>query len=220
MLSSLAWADSLTNISIGGLLSEASLQGNINQCDPVPTANQSSLQQLPFSSDSFDAAIAAHIYSRHQGPTPPSLLSHSSILDAEETCHAFSFQKFSLSGKEIVSSSISGSSRGCSQDACSKSFKFPNFVEVGVKTGNTQDQTQEPKADTRPQTQGADNGENSLGMSDINRTDSLWSLDLSLSSSRQIIKGDSVSLGGLLSNSLDAFQSRSFFLRDEMVPPT
>jgi hypothetical protein len=53
------------------------------------------LQQIPFSCDSFDAAIAAHI-SKHQDkmgyqPTMPS--NASSIWDAEETCDAFSFQK-------------------------------------------------------------------------------------------------------------------------------
>ncbi|XP_010261015.1 PREDICTED: TSL-kinase interacting protein 1-like [Nelumbo nucifera] len=214
--SSLGWADSLTNISMGGLLSEASLQGNVNRCDPMPIGG-SSLQQLPFSSDSFDAAIAAHIYGRSQGSIPSSHVSHSSIFDAEETCHAFPFQKFCSSGKEFVAASRSGA---CSQDASLKPFKFPTLVEEEAQTGSTQDQTEEPKADLLLQRQGADNGENSLGMPDINWSDSLWSPDLSLSSSRQIISGDSINFSSLLSSSLDAFQSRSFFLRDEKVPPT
>lgn len=65
-------------------------------CIVPPAAGSSQcLQQTPFSCDSFDAAIAAHI-SRQQekmGCEAPIASHASSILDAEETCDAFSFQK-------------------------------------------------------------------------------------------------------------------------------
>lgn len=84
------WADSLTNISVGELLTESTQ--NVD-CTGFPTPLASNcLQQIPFSCDSFDAAIAAHIY-KHQNPQQ-GIASHApSIWDAEETCDAFSFQK-------------------------------------------------------------------------------------------------------------------------------
>lgn len=63
----------------------------------LPTTSQYP-QQSPFTCDSFDAAVAAHIYKHqtkstfHPNLAPPS----SSILDAEETCDGFSFQKNSV----------------------------------------------------------------------------------------------------------------------------
>ncbi|KAF8404460.1 hypothetical protein HHK36_009345 [Tetracentron sinense] len=219
-LSSSAWADSLTNISIGGLLSEASLQGKPNRCYPMPIGSDPCLQQIPFSSDSFDAAIATHIYGHPQCPRSSSHGSHTSILDAEETCHAFSFQKFFSSGKEVLASSRSAPG-ACGQDASSRPFKFPSVAEVSTQAELMQDHArQESKADLPPQSQ-VHNDESSLGLADINWSDSLGSLDLGLSSSsRQLISGNSISLGGLLSGSLDAFQSCSFFVRDGKVPPT
>lgn len=64
-------------------------------------------QQTPFSCDSFDAAIAAHI-SKHQDKTSfqSPFVSHApSIWDAEETCDAFSFQKNIVFRQEVLSSS-------------------------------------------------------------------------------------------------------------------
>lgn len=88
------WADSLTNISVGDLLSGVSQDLEDNCIDPPVPENCHGVQQIPFSSDSFDAAIAAHI-SRHQDKMGQSTLaSHmSSIWDAEETRDAFSFKK-------------------------------------------------------------------------------------------------------------------------------
>lgn len=55
----------------------------------------SNFQQIPFSCDSFDAAIAAHIFKHeHKVDLQQGLASHGpSIWDAEETCDAFAFQK-------------------------------------------------------------------------------------------------------------------------------
>jgi hypothetical protein len=62
--------------------------------NPLIAENCRSAHQIPFTSDSFDAAIAAHI-SKHQDKMGQSTLaSHtSSIWDAEETRDAFSFKK-------------------------------------------------------------------------------------------------------------------------------
>lgn len=109
------WDDSFTTLSIGGLLSEASLQGKINYSEQKSNVSKSG----PLISDSLDAFIAKQNNSQPQATKP--LLqhdSHSSILDAEETCHAFSFRKFSFPSKDVASSL--------------NSYKFPNFSEVSL----------------------------------------------------------------------------------------
>ncbi|XP_047316526.1 TSL-kinase interacting protein 1-like isoform X2 [Impatiens glandulifera] len=89
------WADSLTNISVGDLLSEVVFEDVIsNYVDRPQSRNCQNLEeQLSFNCDSFDAAIAAHVQKFHQKQTN---LEHS-IWDAEETCDAFSFRKNSFS---------------------------------------------------------------------------------------------------------------------------
>lgn len=105
------WDDSLTALSIGGLLSEASLQAKIN--------NKSELSAT-FISDSF--GISSQLKSN---PQVAKLDSRSSILDAEETCHAFAFRKFSSSSKNVRVSARA------SQDPSSNSFRFsPHLPEV------------------------------------------------------------------------------------------
>ncbi|CAL1409116.1 unnamed protein product [Linum trigynum] len=87
-------------ISIGGLLSEASLQGKSSKSSEQQTNGSSSL----FFTESFDAFISGQpsssICPRF---VPPA--STSSILNAEDTCHAFTFQTFASgrSSKEEVS---------------------------------------------------------------------------------------------------------------------
>lgn len=127
--SSYPWDDGLTNISIGGLLSEASLQGRFNNCDPKSDVSNAGLPPSQLTSDSFDAFIMAHV-NHSQAPKLPSHGASSSILDAEDTCHAFPFQKFSPSGKDALNLGGSASARTCSQDAVSKSFKHPMTSEV------------------------------------------------------------------------------------------
>jgi len=90
-LSSVDWADSLTNISVGDLLSEASkaakascVYSSLGKSAPFP-------QENPFSCDSFDAAIAAHI-SGHQSSRISTQAAPSSMWNAEETCDEFSFR--------------------------------------------------------------------------------------------------------------------------------
>lgn len=91
------WADSLTNISVGDLLiSGVSMDSNDNRPHQSIVGASHCLQQIAFSCDSFDAAIAAHI-SRHRDKTgcQSALASDasSSIWDAEETCDGFAFRK-------------------------------------------------------------------------------------------------------------------------------
>lgn len=95
VLSAGEWADSLTNISIGELLTESTRNVDVECTNFQAPLASNCLQQIPFSCDSFDAAIAAHIY-KHKNKVDPQqgLASHvPSIWDAEETCDAFSFQK-------------------------------------------------------------------------------------------------------------------------------
>jgi hypothetical protein len=82
---------------VGDLLSGVSQDHNDNCIDALIAENCRSVHQIPFSCDSFDAAIAAHI-SKHQDKMGQSTLaSHmSSIWDAEETRDAFSFKKDSI----------------------------------------------------------------------------------------------------------------------------
>jgi len=79
---------------VGDLLSGVSQDLEDDCINPPIAENCHDVHQIPFSSDSFDAAIAAHI-SRHQDKMgQSSLAGHmSSIWDAEETCDAFLFRK-------------------------------------------------------------------------------------------------------------------------------
>ncbi|KAI3520268.1 hypothetical protein L1887_09579 [Cichorium endivia] len=79
------WVDSLTNVSISDLLADCSVHA-------VPPGGQC----VPFSCDSFDAAIAAHI-NKNRGNNG---VEKSSVLDAEETCDAFTFFKKSHTAVE------------------------------------------------------------------------------------------------------------------------
>lgn len=131
-LSAGEWADSLTNISVGDLLSEVPDEGNPNFIEPPVAQSDQCLQQIPFSCDSFDAAIAAHM-SRHQNKMgfPSTVASHtSSIWDAEETCDAFSFQKNHAVHQEVPTSSGVSSPQAGKQMPRTGSVASSAFVEV------------------------------------------------------------------------------------------
>lgn len=75
--------------------------------------------------DSLDAFIAAQIsHPQVSGQSTENL--RTSILDAEETCHAFPLQKFSTTGKDVQN--VSG--KACSHDVSSNSIKLPNADKV------------------------------------------------------------------------------------------
>ncbi|MCL7028322.1 hypothetical protein MKW94_017693 [Papaver nudicaule] len=218
-LSSSLWTDNLTNISIGGLLSEASRQPVTSSCIAKPTGTNSNFQQVPFSCDSFDAAIAAHIFSQSQS-TQKRTAMQPSILDAEETCHAFPSRKLS-SSERFLTSSRTAPPGSCSQDTNFNSFKFPGSFEEKSR-GETVKHIpcQEPeKTSSPPQAQGIDNSTNSLGLGDIkwSQGDSLGPLGFTLPSQ---MNSDSMSFSNLFAISRDKFQSSSVSTSDAKVAPS
>ena len=129
------WADSLTNVSVGDLLSELPHEANHNCIEPPIVQSNQCVQQIPFSCDSFDAAIAAHI-SRNQGKMGFhfSIASHTSIWDGEETCDAFAFQKNHSFRKEVTTSSAVASPRVSKQIDKTSSNASGAFLEVFLYT--------------------------------------------------------------------------------------
>ncbi|XP_022982847.1 TSL-kinase interacting protein 1-like isoform X1 [Cucurbita maxima] len=227
-LSAGEWADSLTNISIGDLLSGVSQDVDAN-CVVTPLAEGTQcLQQIPFSCDSFDAAIAAHI-SRQQYKTVshPTLVPHaSSILDAEETCDAFSFQKNSVILQDVSSSFTFSSARGCKHIARTNSMGSSHMTEDLPRSecSPSEDHIQgDPKDEYQANPQILETN-NIDELADIYWPDSLGPLDLDFPQTNkyhneELILGDSLSsLNRLIASSLDAFQSCSFFGFDKKEP--
>lgn len=113
------WADSLTNISVSDLLSDVSHHA----VSPLrPLGSQS--RQIPFSCDSFDAAIAAHI-TKNLGNNAVETTVVSSIWDAEETCDAFTFRKFNAPSEKTHASKES-----CNQDTAISLVPSGSTIEV------------------------------------------------------------------------------------------
>ncbi|ESQ53194.1 hypothetical protein EUTSA_v10024889mg [Eutrema salsugineum] len=203
------WDDSLTNISIGGLFSEASLQdkrgvnlkqesthNNHNNDQPsvsiggllseasspgegrISDGNQTwetrraiSKQPLPLISDSLDAFLVNQT-DQPRAPCPPEL-SHSSILDAEDTCHAFSFRKRTTTSQKVL--------------------------EQVTEEAEQQQQRNESKPAKGLFGSTVFNQDTSLGFSGIKWADSRGPFDFGLSSSsRKFTNGDSVSFGAVL----------------------
>ncbi|XP_062097589.1 TSL-kinase interacting protein 1 isoform X2 [Humulus lupulus] len=188
-----SWDDSLTNISIGGLLSEVSLQGKFSNNAAKAIGSNADLQPTQMISDSLDAFISAQRICP-QGPRPPAHDSHSSILDAEETCHAFPVQKFSSSKR--VSALSGGSSGGCSQEAGSRSFRFPKIDETNVQVEVPKDHAyEESQTDVLVSSQKYID-ENSLGFAGINWSESLGPFDLGLPASRNLFNGEKDGING------------------------
>uniref|UniRef100_A0A803NDE4 TSL-kinase interacting protein 1 n=1 Tax=Chenopodium quinoa TaxID=63459 RepID=A0A803NDE4_CHEQI len=109
-LSTREWADSLTNASVGELLTEDVDVMDANGVENPAFRSSQCVEAIPFTCDSFDAAIAAHIYRQSKiGFSGPSTHS-SSIWDAEETCDAFSFQNRAVPNNQVlVATSIADS---------------------------------------------------------------------------------------------------------------
>lgn len=188
------WADSLTNISIGGLLSEASLQGRFGNCDKKSNGISSGLQSSQLISDSFDAFIAGQM-NPSRSLRPPLQDSHSSILDADDTCHAFPFQKISSLGKNPIATGGSAYFHAGNQDTSSKSFKNPNLTEANIRSQGQACQQSDTDLILCSRVY---NDESSLGLSGIKWTESLGPFDLGLSSSRKVINGDNTSTNGIV----------------------
>lgn len=219
-LSAGAWADSLTNISVGDLLSGVSQDCH----DPPVAENCHSVQQIPFTCDSFDAAIAAHI-SRHQDKIgQPAMTSHmSSIWDAEETCDAFSFRKVhSFHENGPCLSPVNLESEKKDPGSYEKLDKLSPEKErlVDDQTDSTPMDSSESDADIQDHL-----AKEFSGIADMYWPDSLGPLDLDVPTtkyhSEDLLLSDSLSgLNRLIASSLDAFQNCSFFGVDKKEAPS
>ncbi|XP_043705939.1 TSL-kinase interacting protein 1-like [Telopea speciosissima] len=237
-LSAGEWADSLTNVSIGELLSEGSRAIESTSIDQPTEGGSQYLQQIPFSCDSFDAAIAAHI-SGHQdrsGLLMGQVCHSSSIWDAEETCDGFSFQKVAALNHEAPSPRGNVSLGACQPSSNTNSMSSRGLVEELPNEEYSADsgckgEPMEPMDNFEPGTHtpddaakdfGPDNSKDLNALTDIYWPDSLGPLDLDVPSSRYHAQdpmfADSISLSGLnrlIASSLDAFHNCSFFSLDK-----
>ncbi|KAJ8557356.1 hypothetical protein K7X08_002981 [Anisodus acutangulus] len=189
--SKFSWDFNLTNLSIGGLLSEASLLEKVKNHDQRSEGKPSSQP------DSLDAFVAAPMNSHPEISKPSSHELHSSILDAEETCHAFPVRK--KSGNENATTSCGTAGLGnCHEDTSSKLFRIPssfNAAECITQSVIAQDQSsQQPNTTLFSCSQGVFDEDSSIGLKGIKWEDSLGPFDLGLSILRPVSSGDSVSL--------------------------
>ncbi|KAM5577558.1 hypothetical protein ABKV19_008085 [Rosa sericea] len=176
------WAD-CPSVSIGGILSEVSLQGKIIRFGAQSTMSNPSLQPAHSISDNS------------QGSRPSAHDSCLSILDAEETCHAFPSQKFSL-GKDVLG--IGGSCGGSSQNSGFKLFKFPLPAKGNRLAELPKDHARQESNTERMNCSYLNNDERSLGLSGIKWTDSLGPFDLGLPVFQKLCNAESTSISGFV----------------------
>ncbi|KAL5679779.1 hypothetical protein ACJX0J_006164, partial [Zea mays] len=124
-ISAVEWADTLTNISFGHLLTEAS-KGTHLDCGGTSVKNPLFFEN-PCSYDSFDAAVALHA-SRYQASEQSAHAPHSTIWGAEETCDEFIFN-LSASRKQEGSNTLSSSPDTNNGVHPSNSEGFKGFLE-------------------------------------------------------------------------------------------
>ncbi|CAN8276062.1 unnamed protein product [Cochlearia groenlandica] len=165
------------SVSIGGdLLSEASSLGEGRFSDINKTwetrKRAISKQPLPLISDSLDAFLVNQTDQRQAPspspalPPPPPEMSHSSILDAEDTCHEFSFRKRTTTSQNVLE-------------------QVSEEAEEELK-----------RDESKPAKGLFGSMDSSLGFSGIKWADSRGAFDFGLaSSSRKFTSGDSVSFG-------------------------
>ncbi|KAK1421149.1 hypothetical protein QVD17_23276 [Tagetes erecta] len=223
------WADSLTNISISDLLSDVnnnSSSNNKNNNNSKKNANDSvgpSSSHCPFTCDSFDAAIAAHISKTigNNNGVQPTVVS-SSIWDAEETCDAFTFHK-----NNVLSEKPQTSTDNCKHDTSAMSLvpstsgieKLPEAEEPMDDRPAEVESMDECLSNGKPEDASA---KDLHSLTDISWPDSLGPLEVDLPpcryQSNDLILNES--LGGLtriLTSSLDAFQNLCFFGLEQRV---
>jgi len=119
------WADTLTDISVGYLLTEASKGAN-SDCIGTSIVKSALFLDNPCSYDSFDAAVALHA-SRYQTAEQPAHTSHSTIWGGDETCDGFSFHLSAARKKEGSNTGVSCSDNGVHP---LKSEGFRRFLQV------------------------------------------------------------------------------------------
>ncbi|KAG8373284.1 hypothetical protein BUALT_Bualt11G0007900 [Buddleja alternifolia] len=127
-----SWDDNLTTLSIGGLLSEASLQGKAG-CNPELKESKSRSQPNAPLSDSFDSFISAQLNSHANMLRPSCHEPTLSILDAEETCHAFPIRKLQSSG-DATASNARAASDGWNSATSSEQCRFPKLAKMNNET--------------------------------------------------------------------------------------
>jgi len=125
-ISEVEWADTLTDISVGHLLTEASKGAHLD-CVGTSVKNPLFLENR-CSYDSFDAAVALHA-SRYQASEQPAHAPHSTIWGAEETCDEFSFN-LSASRKQEGSNTPSSSPDTDNEVHPSNLEGFQGFLQV------------------------------------------------------------------------------------------
>lgn len=214
------WADTLTDISVGYLLTEASKGADLDFVGTSSVKNALFLQN-PCSYDSFDAAVALHA-SRYQASEQLAHTPHSAIWGAEETCDEFSFN-LSASRKQECSNTPSSSSPDTDNEVHPlNSEGFHNFLqdltgeEAAADNSCNDDAKDEEEFCARsPPGNGDTNELKDQSLADIYWPDSLG-LDLDIPSARyqadDLLIGDSQnSWNRMMANSLDAFRSLSFF---------
>ncbi|GLJ17001.1 hypothetical protein SUGI_0294110 [Cryptomeria japonica] len=213
-LSTMDWVDSLSNISIGDLLNEASCAEHGNSYEGLSIGSGTQHQLFPQYMDSFDAAINAHIVRSQEVTNMPINHSQPSIWDGDETCDAFAFRKIPFSTQELgtVDDMVTRlSSQEVPRNSCGLSGSSERFAQ-----GNSIPE-EDLKAGSCAREQSHDDiGERESTANDLFWTDSLGSLDISARPSGvqgvDFLAGDnSISFSGLVAISLDAFQNCSIF---------
>ncbi|XP_050380975.1 TSL-kinase interacting protein 1 [Argentina anserina] len=174
------WTD-CPSTSIGGILSEVSLQGKINRFGAQSTVSNPSLQP------GHSVTDISH------GVKPPTHDSCLSILDSEETCHAFPSQKVSQ-GKDVLG--FGGSCEGSNHNSGFKLFKFPFPAKANRLPELQQDDARQESSTERMNCSYLNNDERSLGLSGIKWTDSLGPFDLGLPVSQNLCNAESTSISG------------------------
>ncbi|KAH7681843.1 hypothetical protein IHE45_05G083200 [Dioscorea alata] len=212
----LLWAECLSNISIGALLSEAVANPDANRSRSL-LQNNSTLQHALVNFDSFDAAIAAHI-ARYQVADMPAKPASQPIWEAEDTCHAFPFQKTTPVQATADSCNVAHFT-SCAQNISSNSIRPDETTDGGA--------VQDLETASHPRTEGVACKEPTAGLqspleipcdakNDFERIDNHWSESRGpwlngSNSSKSMISTDSTSISNLLACSMDAFQNWSLF---------
>ncbi|KAM0944820.1 hypothetical protein DsansV1_C11g0112961 [Dioscorea sansibarensis] len=225
----LLWAECLSNISIGALLSEAAANPDANR-SRSSLQNNSTLQHALINFDSFDAAIAAHI-ARYQVADMPAKPASQPIWEAEDTCHAFPFQK-GTPGQATADPCNVTRFTSCAQNISSNSVRPDETAGSDAEAKPLKLQTdggavQDLKMESHHQTVGVACKEPTAGLqapleipcdtkNDFERIDNHWSESQGpwlngSNSSKLTINTDSISISNLLACSMDAFQNWSLF---------
>ncbi|CAM0872213.1 unnamed protein product [Alopecurus aequalis] len=223
-LPEVGWADTLSEISVGYLLTEASKAANLD-CEATSAVKNAPLHENPCSYDSFDAAVALHS-SRYQAAEQPAHASHFNIWGAEETCDEFSFKLVTARKQEGSNTSASSPHDSDNEVRSSNSEGFESFLQDlagGESPGNpcVDDDVRdidELGAKSPPQNDN-DCGLTDQSLADVFWPDSLEPLDLRVPPVRyqadDFILGDfENSWSRMMENSMDAFRNLSFFALD------